>query len=569
MKTLGFKLFFLLFFIAGAGFAHAEEISNFSIVLTPYADGTFKVEETIAYNFKEAEKHGIFRYLPTDHEQPADSWYKKRLIEYEIISVALNDGPVNFEITNESDRVFLRIGDAESTVTGIQTYKIVYLVRGGLHYYNEGTTEIYWDVTGSDWGIPILNASAVIDDSAGLLNSERFCYAGLSNSVESCTSIIATSTSVTFVAPVLLPGSNFTIAQELDYKKVTRLVIEETPPWLLWGVIVGGWLLLIIYFVYRYKTKHNPHKTVVSQYEPYEDFKPMYTGVLVDGKLDSRDITAGLVYLAEQGFLKIKKTEKKVMLFFEVDDYEVTLLKSVEEAETEFLREVLTLLFNDTDEINTTVSLSTLKADTSKRKENASKVQKLRDAVIVDLVNRQYFERILSLPAIIIIVIALAFILPFTLPFLVPIIGSFTIPLIIIVVGTGIILGFGYQRRTLKGYEAKNHLKGFKDFLSVTDTERFKFHNAPKKSPEQFMRFLPYAIALGVEKEWSEVFKDIQLAPPDWYEGNGNFAAVALASDLGNFSNAFTATSTTPGSSGSGGGGFSGGGSGGGGGGSW
>lgn len=570
MKSLTFKLFFLLSFLVGVNVVQAEEISNFSVHLTPYADGTYKVEETIAYNFKDDEKHGIFRYLPTVHEQESDAWYKKRLIDYEIIGVTLNDGPVNFLVTKESDRVFLKIGDENSTVSGIQTYKIVYLVRGGLHYYDEGTTEIYWDVTGSDWGIPILNASIIIEDTDDLLSSERFCYAGRAGSAESCSSITATSSTVTFVAPILLPGSNFTIAQELDYQKVNRLVIEETPPWFLWGGIVIGWLILVAYLVYRYKTHHNPHKTVVSQYEPYEDFKPMFTGVLVDGKLDSRDITAGLVYLAEQGFLKIKKTEKKVMLFFEVDDYEVTLLKSINEVETEFLREVLTLLFSDTDDVGATVSLSALKADTTKRKANAAKVQKLRDAVVIDLVNRQYFERILSLPTIIIIVIGLAFVLPFILPFLVSIIGSFTIPLIIIVVGTGIILGFGYQRRTLKGYEAKNHLKGFKDFLRVTDEERFKFHNAPKKSPEQFMRFLPYAIALGVEKEWSEVFKNVQIASPDWYEGQGNFAAVALASDLGNFSNAFTAISTTPSSSsGSGGGGFSGGGSGGGGGGSW
>jgi len=568
MKLLTYALIFLGLLFASSSSALAEEISNFSVHITPYTDGTFKVEETIVYNFKSAERHGIFRYFPTKHTQPPDAWYKKRFIEYEIQSVSLDDGPVNFEQTYESDRLFLKIGDANETVTDLRTYKISYLVRGGLHYYQDGTTEIYWDITGDDWRVPILNSSAVIDNTEGLLNSERFCYAGSPGATESCTSIIATTTSVTFVAPILLPGGNFTVAQELQNSKVTRLVLEDTPPWILWVSIVVGWLLLMIYLVYRYKTHHNPHQAVISQYEPYEDYKPMFTGVLVDGRLDDRDITAGLVYLAEQGFLKIKKTERKVMLFFEVDDYEVTLLRPIDEVETEFSREVLTLIFAESDTVGTIVSLSALKADTNKRKENAAKVQRLRDSIVTDLVNRRYFERVLNLPAIIMIIIVLAFALPFCLPLLIKVVGSFAIPLVIIVVGTVIILGFGYQRRTRKGYEAKNHLKGFKDFLSVTDAERFKFHNSPEKSPEQFMKLLPYAIALGVEKEWSEVFKDIQLPKPDWYEGNGAFAATALASDLGNFSSAFT-SSTSSQSSGSGGSGSSGGGSGGGGGGSW
>jgi uncharacterized membrane protein len=568
MKFFRNLLLVLMFLGGSATIALAEEISNFSANITPYADGTFLVEETIVYNFKDAQKHGIFRYLPTQHAQPATSWYKNRFVEYEIKSVTLDEEEVNFTVTEEANQLFLKIGDAAITVTGLQTYKISYLVSGGLHYYDDGTTEIYWDITGADWPVVILNASATIDNEGGLLNSERFCYTGVPGETQSCTSIIATGTKIAFVSPILFPGSNFTIAQELN-KKVAVLIEEETPPWFLWGAVVIFWFSLVAYFVYRYKTKYNPHKTVVSQYEPFEDFKPMFTGVLNDGSLDARDITAGLVYLAEGGFIKIKHTEKKVMLFFEVDDYEVTLLKSIAQVETQFLRDVLTLLFEETEAVGKTVSLSNLKADTSKRKANALKVQKLRDAVVEDLVTRGYFERVLSLPLVLLIIVLMVVILPFTFPLLVMVVGSFALPLLIIVIGTAVILGFGYQRRTTKGYLALNHLKGFKEFLSVTDAERFKFHNAPQKSPEQFMQFLPYAIALGVEKEWGEVFKDIQIAQPDWYDGNGTFAATALASDLGNFSSSFTATSTNPSSSGSGGGGFSGGGSGGGGGGSW
>ncbi|MEZ4199999.1 MAG: DUF2207 domain-containing protein [Candidatus Paceibacterota bacterium] len=131
-------------------------------------------------------------------------------------------------------------------------------------------------------------------------------------------------------------------------------------------------------------------------------------------------------------------------------------------------------------------------------------------------------------------------------------------------------VGFAYQRRTRKGHEAAMHLKGFRGFLSVTEKERLTFHNAPQKNAEQFMEYLPYAVAFGVEKEWADVFKDIQIASPDWYEGNTTtFSAVALSRDIGAFSSSFTASTSSPSGSGSSGGGFSGGGAGGGGGGSW
>ena len=92
-----------------------------------------------------------------------------------------------------------------------------------------------------------------------------------------------------------------------------------------------------------------------------------------------------------------------------------------------------------------------------------------------------------------------------------------------------------------------------------------------------FEKLLPYAVAFGVEKIWAERFKDIDIKPPDWYEGKDMtvFNSVIFASSLGrslsSFRSSATPTTSSKGfSSGfSSGGGFSGGGGGGGGGGSW
>jgi uncharacterized membrane protein len=97
------------------------------------------------------------------------------------------------------------------------------------------------------------------------------------------------------------------------------------------------------------------------------------------------------------------------------------------------------------------------------------------------------------------------------------------------------------------------------------------------KTPEMFEKFLPFAMALGVEKNWSKAFQNIYTQPPSWYQGGygPNFYPMMFVSDLNTMSSqASDVLASAPRSSGGsgfggdgGGGGSSGGGFGGGGGG--
>ena len=46
------------------------------------------------------------------------------------------------------------------------------------------------------------------------------------------------------------------------------------------------------------------------------------------------------------------------------------------------------------------------------------------------------------------------------------------------------------------------------------------------KTPEMFEKFLPYAMALGVEDNWAKAFDGIYNQPPSWYSGPGGVAHV-------------------------------------------
>jgi uncharacterized membrane protein len=150
------------------------------------------------------------------------------------------------------------------------------------------------------------------------------------------------------------------------------------------------------------------------------------------------------------------------------------------------------------------------------------------------------------------------------------------VPFIIAALATGLIV-FAFGRimpaRTAAGARALERLLGFEEFLTRVEKDRFE---RVVKTPEMFERYLPFAMAFGVERKWAKAFQNIYLEPPKWYVGSNSSAF-----DLGRLSNSLadlsdraqSAMTSSPRSSSSdsgfSSGGSSGGGSGGGGGGGW
>lgn len=553
--------------------ALAESIESFSVSYDIARDGTVEVREAIDYDFGAQERHGIFRTLEATHAQPATAWYKDRRVDITVTDVSLNNGNVPYTIEQSSRTVFLQIGDPDRTVTGQQHYEITYTLRGALSYFDDGSAELYWNVTGLDWTVPILEARAQVFKNDGLVAGNRACYQGPLGATDSCDETTDTDTAVVFTARDIGFGSGLTIGVALETEGLERQIVETFTTVY---VVIPLFLLTLLgftWYFYRYETMHRPDVPIIPQYEPYPGILPMYTGVLLDGRLDPRDISAGLMYLAEQGFIKIKKTEQKILWLFDVDDYEITLQKSLQHAPAFFHKTILQLLFSSLDTPGKTISLSALRTDTRKSHTNFTQIQSLKTAIAKDLQKLGFYEHYVLTRAAFIqfsIVGAVLVIVIFTIPSLAAwsmlLIGGVVV---MSVIGSIVL----YRRRTRKGYEARNHILGFKDFLATTDKDRFTFHNSPRHNPETFMAYLPYAVSLGVETEWAEVFCDITIPAPQWYDGGtaGTFSSTTLTKDLGAFSTAFASSSGTSSSSsgGSGGGGSSGGGGGGGGGGSW
>lgn len=185
------------------------------------------------------------------------------------------------------------------------------------------------------------------------------------------------------------------------------------------------------------------------------------------------------------------------------------------------------------------------------------------------------------------------FVTLFALPFLlgelfgIGVLANSTSSTTVIIMAVAIASNFLYHELlkapTRLGRVALDKIQGFKLFLSATEEDQIKRLAPINWNLDTFNKYLPYAVALDIEDEWSAKFNN-QLAAAVTSGANATSAgyvtagAVAAAvstpaftSAIGDaLTSAISSSATAPGSSsGAGGGGSSGGGGGGGGGGGW
>ena len=133
------------------------EVTSFSSTLTVGSSGTLQVRESIAFQFR-GSWNGIYRSIPVSYETPLGFDYRLRL---DVESVTLQDGtPLRTEVSTESGHRKIKAwvpGATDVTKTVVITYR----VSNALRFF-ETHDELYWNVTGLDWDVPLGTASAQV-----------------------------------------------------------------------------------------------------------------------------------------------------------------------------------------------------------------------------------------------------------------------------------------------------------------------------------------------------------------------------------------------------------------------
>ncbi len=539
---------------------YAEEIQNFAATYAIQKDGTVKVEERIQYDFGISIKHGIYRYIPTITTNTEGKKFQMTLNDIRVLDET--GKPYTAVTTNDNDKISIKIGDADKTISGVHTYRIQYLLAGALTYFSDHD-EFYWNVNGNGWAVPITKASGTVSFPQSISESDirMICYTGPEGSTDHyCGSVYLGGRATMVTTNQLGAGDGLTVAVLFPKNIVEVLeptpVVEHVPT--AWekfisfvffvGMILAALLwyfaLPIFIIIHWIRRGRDPKPTIGVASAWFEAPKtksgrlltPGETGTLLDETADMKDVTATIVDLARRGYMKIVEKKKDDFTFIkqkeqdgELETHEKTLLSGI---------------FSDGE-----------KEVRIKDKELSSTVSSVQSDLYTAVVAEKFFDKNPHTTRILFYVLA-----GFAL---------FTGNIFLAVVS--FFFGRAMPRKTQAGADAAAVGLSLKNFLS--SQERWLAGIA--KNQLMFEKLLPYAVAFGVEKLWAKRFKDIAMKDPDWYQGYGSHAftsiylATALAHTHSSFSRAATPTSSTPGHSSGFSGGFSGGGGGGGGGGSW
>jgi uncharacterized membrane protein YgcG len=566
-------VFSLVFLASASGITTRElRIEQFESEILVNPDGSIDVTETIQAHFTGTNWHGLYRTIPVEYVTPQGLNYTLFLNVKSVTDS--NHRALKFETSRVRHYRKLKIflPDADNST---QTISIEYTVSDALRFF-EDHDELYWNVTGDEWDVPIQSAGARVILPEGTSNIRANVFTGSYHSTAHDADVEITGNSVEVrTRDPLRYHEGLTIAVAFD----KGFVHEPTSFDKAWLFLRSNWPLgipVVVFFFmfYLWWTRgRDPRlRPITAQYEPPDQLTPGEAGTLIDNSADMRDITASIVDLAVRGYMVIEEHQKDSMLgLVHSKDYNFILKK--DRAEWSKLKpheQVLLNGFFSAGTVGETVSMSSLENRFYRN------LPDLKSRIFESLITHGYYSRRPdSVRAGYIgagIVVGFLFIWGGS-----AIASALGIaPLAFIIAGVlsaGIICAFGWfmPAHTEQGARAMEGVLGFEDFLNHVESDRF---NRMIKTPEMFEKFLPFAMALGVEKNWSRAFQGIMTQPPEWYRGSygANFYAMSFASDLNYMSTrASSVMASAPRSSGgsgfSGGGGSSGGGFGGGGGG--
>lgn len=537
---------------------YAEKINQYDVAIEIAKDSSILITETIDYDFGDLERHGIYRFIPYKYKARGGN-FSLRISDLKVVDE--NDRSYMFDEYTEGNNYNVKIGDPNKYITGEHRYVISYKVERALNYF-EDWDELYWNITGDEWEIPILSASATVTMPVSINESdtEYKCFTGIYGSDdEDCTMKLISDNQIEYTSDVEFDAyEGMTIVLGWSKNVVSEPSNSQKVAWIIWDNIslMIAPLVFIFVFLYWWIKGRDPKMkgAVVAEYEAPDDLSPIELAILRKDRFSNKYISAQLVHLAIQGYLKIKQTGQGRK------DYQFIYRKDYRDLQNNYDKKIMEYLFNGKKEVE-------MKDLEYKFYKHIGEIKKL---IYDKLTEKKYYAknpqraRFGAMFIIGIVMLFLSFILG-------PVFTSFMLGASLFVSAMiMVIFSIFMSKKTRFGTETLRKILGFKEFLKVTEEERLKFHNPPEMVPEIFEKYLPYAMVLDVESKWAKNFEKIYTQQPDWYEGHqaGVWNAVYLANSLSTFSSySSTVMAAAPSSSSSGGSGFSGGGSGGGGGG--
>jgi hypothetical protein len=550
--------------------ARQLKIQKFSADIYVLPDSALQVTETIQANFI-GSWNGLYRTIPIQYTTPQGFNYTL-FVKFEGATDAAGQ-PLKVESSRQRHYLQWKIYVPGATDV-VRTIVLHYRVTNGLKFFQDHD-ELYWNVTGDEWDVPIENASAHILLPPGVTGVRALAFTGAYGSRAQNADVQSAdhTVNVSMLRPLgfhegltVVVGWDKGFAKEPGTSELIDQFLESN-----WPVFFPVPIFLLMFWLWYTRGRDPRTGPIAVQYAPPEGMTPGEAGTLIDDNVDMRDITATIVDLAVRGYLVIEEKNKEHMLgLYSNTEYVFHMKKKPPEWKGLKSHELVLLAGIFANGLATQVELSDLQNRFYKN------LPGIKDGIFDALMERGYFlhrpDYVRS--GFVGAGIAIGVLLFFVGNALSQRMGMAMAPFAIgAVVSAVIIIAFGWfmPARTATGAKALAGILGFEDFITHVEADRM---DRIAQTPETFEKFLPFAMALGVEKKWVGAFRNVYAQPPSWYQGamyGGGFQTMLLVTSLDRMAtrtgSVMVSAPRSSGGSGFGGGGSSGGGFGGGGGG--
>ncbi|MEP6798769.1 MAG: DUF2207 domain-containing protein [Lapillicoccus sp.] len=614
--------------------ADADSMTSFDDKIVLDKDGGATFTETIAYSFGPGTHHGIYRNVVVRQVANADDPNTYRYYSLSDVAVTSPTGAsTGVKLIDQGSTTQIRIGDANTTVDGPQTYVVRYHLANIMNPFTDHA-ELFYNIFLDDQ-IPKDVVTLSVSGPGGV--TEAACYRGDTGSKESC-GTAQPGNPATFQATNIQPGENLTIATKLprggfgalapdlrsgtssvDASQAKALTALALGGGVLVPVVAAGLMATLVATRGRDEwyagltpgltpgsvpgsipgssdgalasapTVRGKTPTIAVQFTPPPGVQPGMVGTIVDESVDTVDVSATVIDLAVRGYLRIEETKTGGM--FSRTDWSLTRLNP--DPNQPPLRPYESTILEGIFATANPIQLSDLKYKFN------TVLAAAKSEMYDEVVQRGWFRKspqsqrgAWQALGFLLIGGGIASLFFLTAPTHdIDRTGGWGIGIPSgVVLGLGLvvgglifrILGKRMAAKTAEGSAMNAQALGFKKYLVTAEAGQIKFEEAQSI----FSRYLPYAIVFGVADHWASTFQQVaeaaaasgqSLAMPSWYLYNGalfpNFTGIA--DGVGSFATSaggtFAASASSGGSGGSGfgGGGFSGGGGGGSSSGSW
>ena len=535
-KLLSFSLLILILILAFGGAARAQDKTlywqRYDVDLAPQKNGDLHVEETQELVFT----NGTFRYGQRAIPQNRLGEIKNiqvRELDGPVYENAETDAPYTYRIFQEGGETKIRYNFPPSSDSR-RTIVIDYDVTDALRYYPEnGVDQLYWKAVPAGNPFPTQSSTITLHapDPATFTNygiyggkAKADFQPGQRDATIKVQGPINSGQEVEVVAEWqhgVVAGQPPAWQRELDQQaaaKKAQDVFQQR-----WGPVFGlGFLSLaglliiggpVLLYLWWYRKGRDPAVGLVADYlpEPPSDLPAGMVGTLIDESADMQDILATVLDLARRGALTIKETQEPGFLGIgTISDF--VYRRDLRFSET--LRPYEDTLLDNMFKSGKEVKLSDLK------NKFYTAVPTIRKQLYQAVVDEGYLagnpETVrttygcLGGAALVAALIGGFFFAVMLAQFS----GfAFCVPLSLAVIAIGVIILARFMpRRTKNGSEEVARWRAFKRYL-----QNLEKYTKVEEATEIFERYLPYAVAFGLEQSFIRKFEKVDAPPPTWW----------------------------------------------------